>query len=131
MQHGARSLILVLSLVAAASACRESPTEFCERNPTDVTCDGTVVSETEIWKLELEQLEDGSTSRYPQRGTITMRLRLNRTVQPDPTCEGVYDNLVTTFRRCRGVLVPAPGPGHGFRRRELELPWLRGNGPPE
>jgi hypothetical protein len=65
----------------------------CETHPT-----GVEVSQTEIWRLELEQLDDGGTRSYPRRGTITMRLRLNHSTQPDPTCADLPGDLgITTF----------------------------------
>src|SRR5690606_87043 len=101
LMHCMRSILpplLAVAAMAAMAACGESPTGFCEQNPDAPSCDGTVVSDTEIWKLELEQLEDGTTSLYPRRGTITLRLLLNRTSQPDPACAGhAAGDTVTTF----------------------------------
>lgn len=53
----------------------------CDTGPT-----GTDVSGTELWRLELEQTHDGTTSLYPRRGTINLLLELNQTASPDPTC---------------------------------------------
>lgn len=92
------SLVLPVLLAISALSCQTPTGVFCDENPDDLSCDQTIVSETEVWRLELEQLQDDNgPSSYPRRGTITMRLRLNRTTQPDPTCEGRATTDVTTF----------------------------------
>ena len=55
------------------------------------------VSDTEIWRLELEQTDDGSTDIFKRRGTINLRLRLNHTTTPDPLCANRADPNATTF----------------------------------
>lgn len=60
---------------------------------------GPDVSDTEIWRLELEQTDDGSTlgDIARRRGTINLLLRLNHTTQPDPACADAARPDVTTF----------------------------------
>jgi hypothetical protein len=55
------------------------------------------VSESELWVLEMEQVDDGLEGTNPRRGTITMELRFNHTTQPDPACAGNAQPNVTTF----------------------------------
>lgn len=68
---------------------------------------GPDVSDTEIWRLELEQTDDGTAEAgvARRRGTINMILRLNHTTQPDPACAGAALPDVTTF--LADVEVPA------------------------
>ena len=74
------------ALCLALIACDESGT-------------GPDVSDTEIWRLELEQTDDGSTQAdiARRRGTISVMLRLNHTTQPDPACADAALRNVTTF----------------------------------
>ncbi|HEX7050200.1 MAG TPA: carboxypeptidase regulatory-like domain-containing protein [Longimicrobiales bacterium] len=81
-----RQNILGIGLLAVAVAA-------CGEGPTDAE-----VSETELWRLELEQTDDvGSTSAYPPRGTINLMLELNHTTTPDPACSDAADPNATTF----------------------------------
>jgi uncharacterized repeat protein (TIGR01451 family) len=66
----------------------------CDETPMSVD-----VSETEIWRLELEQTDDGTTEAAiaRRRGTIILNLRLNHTTQPDPVCAEREDPNITTF----------------------------------
>lgn len=73
---------IALVLVLATTSCGDSPVD---------------VSDAEIWRIELEQLDDGTEAPYPRRGTVNLRLRLNRTTQPDPACAGESFETVTTF----------------------------------
>ncbi len=77
---------LSLALIALAAACEPGPTD-------------PEVSETEIWRLELEQVDDGSEGSFGlrRRGTINLRLRLNHTTTPDPSCAGRAEPDATTF----------------------------------
>jgi hypothetical protein len=64
----------------------------CERDPSQPE-----VSPTELWRLELEQVDDGTTDVYGRLGTINLLLELNWTTTPDPLCEGESIPDATTF----------------------------------
>ena len=76
-----RNLKAFLVLFLIVSACQDP-------NDPDVT-------ETEIWRLELEQTDDGGSAAFRRRGTINLRLRLNRHTTRDPAC--VSPSNTTTF----------------------------------
>lgn len=79
---------LPLALLACVGALS------CENLGTDPQ-----VSETEIWRLELEQTDDGTTGGDigRRRGTINLVLRLNHTSQVDPECAEAAQATITTF----------------------------------
>ncbi|HEX6070556.1 MAG TPA: DUF11 domain-containing protein, partial [Longimicrobiaceae bacterium] len=79
---------LTLALLACAGALS------CENLVTDPD-----VSDTEIWRLELEQTDDGTTvgDIARRRGTINLVLRLNHTTQADPACADATRSTITTF----------------------------------
>jgi len=60
---------------------------------------GPDVSDTEIWRLELEQTDDGTEGGDigRRRGTINLVLRLNHTTQADPSCAAASQPNATTF----------------------------------
>jgi hypothetical protein len=78
---------------AVAALCLSVALVSCE------DASGPEVSDTVVWRLELEQVDDGSSGDWAgrRRGTMHMLLRLNRTTTPDPACAASANPNATTF----------------------------------
>src|SRR5512145_1767769 len=79
----AAGTLLVLMLSVLTASCQDAA--------------GPDISEPEIWRLELEQVDDGSDNAFHQRGTINLRLRLNHSTTADPACVEASNPNATTF----------------------------------